>query len=140
MNSYREQALSALETLIESNSISLSDNDMIILKKKPDEIKPYQKRIGEIYEAIFAELSLDILRVRNAFDYDTGMIDRVAEFAQAAESSLGKPIAVFSSSWGPPGYLKSNNDRKNGGTLKTPCNNDLISADLIHCDSVTIIA
>ena len=53
MNSYREQALSALETLIESNSISLSDNDMIILKKKPDEIKPYQKRIGEIYEAIF---------------------------------------------------------------------------------------
>jgi glucuronoarabinoxylan endo-1,4-beta-xylanase len=73
---------------------------------------------AEIYEAIFAELSLDILRVRNAHDYDSGMIDRVTEFAQAAESSLGKPIAILSSSWGPPGYLKSNNDRKNGGTLK----------------------
>jgi glucuronoarabinoxylan endo-1,4-beta-xylanase len=84
---------------------------------------------AEIYEAIFAELSLDILRVRNAFDYDTGMIDRVAEFALAAGSSLGKPIAVFSSSWGPPGYLKSNNDRKNGGTLKFTKNENEIDFD-----------
>jgi glucuronoarabinoxylan endo-1,4-beta-xylanase len=73
---------------------------------------------AEIYDAIFAELSLDILRVRNAFDYDSGMIERVVEFAQAAESSLGKPITILSSSWGPPAYLKSNDDRKNGGTLK----------------------
>jgi len=84
---------------------------------------------AEIYEAIFAELSLDILRVRNAFDYDTGMIDRVTEFALAAESSLGKPIAVFSSSWGPPAYLKSNNDRKNGGTLKFTKNENEIDFD-----------
>jgi len=75
-------------------------------------------RKAEIYDAIFAELSLDILRVRNCCDYDSSMIGRVVEFAQAAESSLGKPIAILSSSWGPPGYLKSNNDRKNGGTLK----------------------
>ncbi len=73
---------------------------------------------AEIYEAIFGELSLDILRVRNSYDYDPGMIDRVAEFAQAAENSLGKPIEILSTSWGPPAYLKSNNDRKNGGTLK----------------------
>ena len=53
MNSYREQALSALEKLIESNSMCLSEDDMIILKKKSDEVKQYQKRIGEIYEAVF---------------------------------------------------------------------------------------
>lgn len=52
MNSYREQALSALEKLIENNSMCLSEDDMIMLKKKPDEVKQYQKRIGEIYETI----------------------------------------------------------------------------------------
>jgi len=71
-----------------------------------------------IYDAIFNELSLDILRVRNAYDYDTTMIDRVSEFVKAAEKSLGKPIKILSTSWGPPAYLKNNNDRKNGGTLK----------------------
>jgi glucuronoarabinoxylan endo-1,4-beta-xylanase len=73
---------------------------------------------AEIYDAIFAELSLDILRVRNTCDYDADMINRVSEFAQAAKTSLDKPIAILSSSWGPPGYLKSNNDRTHGGTLK----------------------
>jgi glucuronoarabinoxylan endo-1,4-beta-xylanase len=73
---------------------------------------------AEIFDVIFAELSLDILRVRNAYGYDSTMIERVVEFADAAENSLGKPIPILSSSWGPPKYLKSNNDRKNGGTLK----------------------
>lgn len=73
---------------------------------------------SEIYQAIFRELSLDILRVRNAYDYDSSMVNRVREFAEAAELALGHPIALLSTSWGPPGYLKSNNDRKNGGTLR----------------------
>jgi len=73
---------------------------------------------NEIYEAIFGELGLDILRIRNSHDYDESMISRVVEFANAAETSLGYPIAIMSTSWGPPAYLKSNNDRKNGGTLK----------------------
>ncbi len=71
-----------------------------------------------IYEAIFGELSLDILRVRNAHEYLPGMINTVSEFVQAAEASLGAPISVLSTSWGPPGRLKSNNDRSNGGTLR----------------------
>ncbi|MBN1132568.1 MAG: T9SS type A sorting domain-containing protein [Bacteroidales bacterium] len=73
---------------------------------------------NEIYEAIFNELSLDILRVRNAYGYDAGMVGRVKEFAQAAKASLGHPIAILSTSWGPPAYLKSNNDKSNGGTLR----------------------
>jgi glucuronoarabinoxylan endo-1,4-beta-xylanase len=73
---------------------------------------------GEIYEAIFGELSLDILRVRNAYDYDPGMVGRVKEYMAAAENSLGHPIALLSTSWGPPGYLKNTGDRNNGGTLR----------------------
>lgn len=75
-------------------------------------------RKAGVYEAIFGELSLDILRVRNAYDYDPAMIGRVKEYMNAAEASLGHPIKLYSTSWGPSAYLKSNNDRKNGGTLR----------------------
>jgi len=73
---------------------------------------------NEIYDVIFNELSLDILRFRNAHGYDEGMMERVKEFNQAAENSLRYPIDILVTSWGPPAYLKSNNDRKNGGTLR----------------------
>ncbi len=73
---------------------------------------------AEVYEAIFGELSLDILRYRNAYDYDETMIDRAVEFYEAAEESLGHPIKILSTSWGPPAYLKSNNDKSNGGSLR----------------------
>lgn len=73
---------------------------------------------AEIYNVIFSELSLDILRVRNAYGYDSGMIDRVKQFNAAAQNSLGHPIDILATSWGPPAYLKSNNDRNNGGTIK----------------------
>ena len=35
---------------------------------------------NEIYETVFGELSLDILRVRNSHGYDAGMMNRVQEF------------------------------------------------------------
>jgi glucuronoarabinoxylan endo-1,4-beta-xylanase len=73
---------------------------------------------AEIYNVIFNELSLDILRVRNAHGYDAGMVGRVKQFAAGAEKALGHPIDILSTSWGPPAYLKSNNDKSNGGTLK----------------------
>lgn len=73
---------------------------------------------SEIYDVIFKELSLDILRVRNAYGYDNTMVGRVKEFNQAAKTSLGKPIDIMVTSWGPPAYLKSNNSQSNGGTLK----------------------
>ncbi len=72
---------------------------------------------AEIYDVIFRELSLDILRVRNTFDYENTMIGRVKEFYEAARKSLGKPINIMVSSWGPPAYLKSNNSVSNGGTI-----------------------
>ena len=45
-----------------------------------------------IYNALFGELSLDILRLRNAFDYDSTMIDRAREFVEAADNIRGKPV------------------------------------------------
>lgn len=84
---------------------------------------------SEIYEAIFGELSLDILRVRNAFDYDPGMVDRVKEYMVAAEASLGYPIKLLSSSWGPTDALKNTGDRKNGGTLRYSIDEGVVKFD-----------
>lgn len=86
-------------------------------------------RKTEIYQTIFGELGLDILRVRNAYNYDAGMVSRVSEFMQAAAQVRGKPIPLLSTSWGPPAYLKSNNDRQNGGTLKYSIVNGKVAFD-----------
>lgn len=84
---------------------------------------------SEIYNVIFSELSLDILRVRNAYGYDEGMVGRVKQFAAAAESSLGHPIDILVTSWGPPASLKSNNDKINGGTLKYTVSDGKVNFD-----------
>ena len=84
---------------------------------------------AQIYEAIFGELSLDILRVRNAYDYDATMVTRVKEYCNAAELSLGHPIKLLSTSWGPPGSLKSNGTRDNGGTLRYTIDNGNVLFD-----------
>jgi glucuronoarabinoxylan endo-1,4-beta-xylanase len=75
-------------------------------------------RKSEVYDLIFRELSLDILRVRNAYGYDPDMVGRVKEYMNAAKASLGHPIELLSTSWGPMGSLKNTGDRKNGGTLR----------------------
>src|SRR5690606_4409622 len=79
---------------------------------------------AQIYDVIFKELSLDILRVRNTYGYDASMIDRVKQFYTAAEQSLGHPIDIMVTSWGPPAYHKSN-----GGTLKYTVNNGTVEFD-----------
>ena len=75
-------------------------------------------RKSEVYELIFGELSLDILRVRNAYGYDPEMVGRVKEYMNAAQASLGHPIQLLSTSWAPVDSLKNTGDRKNGGTLR----------------------
>jgi glucuronoarabinoxylan endo-1,4-beta-xylanase len=84
---------------------------------------------AQIYNAIFKELSLDILRVRNAYGYDATMINRVKEFNTAARNSLGKPIDILVTSWGPPAALKSNKDKSNGGTLRYTVQNGKVNFD-----------
>jgi glucuronoarabinoxylan endo-1,4-beta-xylanase len=90
---------------------------------------PAHPNRAEIYDVIFKELSLDILRVRNAYGYDNNMIGYVKQFASAAQNSLGHPIDIMVTSWGPPGYLKSNNDKGHGGTLRYHVNNGKVEFD-----------
>ena len=47
----------------------------------------------------------------------------------AAESALGHPISLLSTSWGPPGFLKNTGDRKNGGSLRYSIGPDGVEFD-----------
>ncbi|MEJ6951303.1 dockerin type I domain-containing protein [Natronospora cellulosivora (SeqCode)] len=74
----------------------------------------------DIYDLIFAELGINILRLNNWYSVYEGSEEfdpDTQEIVEAANESLGEPITIFMSSWSPPDYLKSNNDVA-GGTLK----------------------
>lgn len=71
---------------------------------------------AEIYNLIFRDLGLDILRVGNWYQTSTVDAPTVAAVAAAA-ASLGHPPRLLMSSWSPPASLKSNADVNNGGTL-----------------------
>ena len=71
---------------------------------------------SEIYDLVFRDLGLDILRVGNW--YQNRVVDESTVTAvAAATASLGHPPRLLMSSWSPPASLKSNADTKNGGTL-----------------------
>jgi glucuronoarabinoxylan endo-1,4-beta-xylanase len=71
---------------------------------------------AEVYDIIFRNLGLDVLRVGNW--YQTGTVDaQTVEVVQQARASLGAAPRLVMSSWSPPASMKSNNDTKNGGTL-----------------------
>lgn len=71
-----------------------------------------------VYKALFEDLKLDILRLRNYYDYsgqEQGFETKTREFATAArrwsDPKLrgGKgPVRLMFTSWSPPAYLKSN--------------------------------
>ena len=73
---------------------------------------------SDVYNLIFDGLGLDILRVANWYGHSDTFQPYSEEFVQEAENSLGYPVKILMSCWSPPAYLKSNNDTKNGGTLK----------------------
>jgi len=53
METSREQAISALETLVTSGGMSLTDNDLNIFPRNPEKTEQYSKRLSEIYQAMF---------------------------------------------------------------------------------------
>lgn len=77
---------------------------------------PYK---NEILTNAFAGLNLSMLRLGNWFRYQgTANFDPDAPgFIAKANQVLGRPVQVFMSSWAPPGFLKSNGEVGNGGTL-----------------------
>lgn len=61
-----------------------------------------------LYDILFGQLGLDIYRVRNTYQTDSGYISRSAQIAAGAAAFLGHPIKILVSSWSPPTNLKSN--------------------------------
>jgi glucuronoarabinoxylan endo-1,4-beta-xylanase len=75
---------------------------------------------GEIYDVIFRDLGLDVLRVGNwyqARDMQDPQIQNTIELVQRAQQSLERFPEILMTSWSPPAELKSNGELANGGTL-----------------------
>ena len=53
MKSHPEQALSALRTLVTQGGNQISDGDLIIFKKTPNEAEQHRGRLSEIYDTMF---------------------------------------------------------------------------------------
>lgn len=62
---------------------------------------------AELYELIFSELGLDILRLRNRFRYQDEFLVESQEIVAQGNRSLGRDLTVLMSSWSPPPNLKS---------------------------------
>lgn len=75
---------------------------------------------AELYEVLFRDLGLDILRIGNwyqARDIQDQQIQNTIEVVQRAQQSLEKVPGILMTSWSPPVELKSNGELANGGTL-----------------------
>lgn len=70
-----------------------------------------------IYEALFDDLGLDILRLKNDFRYEPSFMPFSIEFAHKAAEYSESSARILLSSWSPPASLKSANSLNNG-TLK----------------------
>lgn len=73
-------------------------------------------RKSELYDLLFRELGLDILRLRNVYRDSTDNFDPVAaELLSQATTSLGHAPRVLLTSWTPPGRLKASGDTECAG-------------------------
>jgi len=73
---------------------------------------------SEIYDFIFCDLGLDILRLRNNWRYNSNNF--APDFAKIVDQSKelsDHKVKILISSWSPPADLKSNNSTEKGGTL-----------------------
>ncbi len=64
-----------------------------------------------IYDVIFSDLGLDILRLRNPYQYpygDNAYMDRVAEIVADGYAQTGRELKILITSWSPRASLKSN--------------------------------
>ncbi len=77
-------------------------------------------RRDELLEAMFAELGLDVLRLRNRFGYVGDDDLATAGFiVDAAARSLGEPPTLLLTSWTPPAALKASGVRTCQGDVTT---------------------
>jgi glucuronoarabinoxylan endo-1,4-beta-xylanase len=93
----------------------------------------HQKK-EEIYDLLFKELGLEILRIRNTYGYTTEplwqeMTSTAEIVAEARKPGRSPNIKTELVPWSPPAYLKSNNSESNGGTLKKDAYGNFIYDD-----------
>ena len=62
---------------------------------------------AELYDVIFGDLGIDILRLRNRFRYQESFAVESAEIVREGSRSLGRDLKVLMSSWSPPADLKA---------------------------------
>jgi glucuronoarabinoxylan endo-1,4-beta-xylanase len=83
---------------------------------------PYHPKKEEIYDLLFKDLGLEILRIRNTYGYSTypsneELIATAEVIAAAREPQRSPNIKTELVPWSPPAYLKSNGSESGGGTL-----------------------
>jgi glucuronoarabinoxylan endo-1,4-beta-xylanase len=76
----------------------------------------HQKK-NELYNLLFKDLSLDILRIHNYYDINPQNFSETVEIIKSGQATLDRHMKIMISSWSPPVYLKSN-ENMIGGTLK----------------------
>ncbi len=86
---------------------------------------------GEVYNYLFKELGLDILRLRNIYgnseeDYIFGLYEEIADSFYSKSENDPK---ILISSWSPPAELKSNGQLGNGGTLDSTADGEFRYGD-----------
>lgn len=68
----------------------------------------------EIYQLLYEDMGINLLRLRNAYRYETDFSTYDPEFVQKAEEYSDKEFKVLMCSWSPPASLKSNGNVNNG--------------------------
>jgi glucuronoarabinoxylan endo-1,4-beta-xylanase len=77
----------------------------------------HQKK-DQLYNILFKELGLDILRIRNCYDINRPDFDCSVEIAKRGAAALGGNLKIMISSWSPPARLKSNGKTTHGTLAK----------------------
>jgi len=73
-----------------------------------------------LYQKIFADLGLDILRFRNRYGHaGDDDLSTAGDLVAAGSATLGRPLGVFLGSWSPPPALKANNALLCSGNVQT---------------------
>jgi glucuronoarabinoxylan endo-1,4-beta-xylanase len=78
----------------------------------------HQKK-NELYNLLFKDLGLDILRINNYYDINTKNFNETVEIIKSGRATLGRDMKIMISSWSPPAYLKSNGKIVEGTLKKT---------------------
>jgi glucuronoarabinoxylan endo-1,4-beta-xylanase len=82
-----------------------------------DQLTAHPKK-SEIYNYIFNDLGLDILRIRNIYrNNPTNFAPTFVEIVSTMNKLSPIKPKLLISSWSPPANIKSNNDVQNGGSL-----------------------